>query len=402
MLVLKGNFIEDLRNISALANLCELDLSDNCLLEHSALSPISFFAALRWLSLEGNPLSYHPQHRAKTVSYLHSNTNTVRFLLDGAIVSKSEQRLVGTLHGPQNFLASYSSVVSDVSTVVTSEKQRKIKQPEIVEEDSIVVRASPTSDSLTTSSKHLETKRQLKELRSKYGESWLKEQAGAQVQEALGLEPKIITSSPYESDFIMHAEGFHSELLKEKADLASEQSINTFETAPDSTLPNDSIFDDKNAESSSEEEVDLGDGDESMYLVTKRGETEDLFFVVTKNRIYERDCITSKIKVHWHIESLVNCELVQDEPFYVKLEFDTLRKDKKQREYVLEKEEANRLFAVLKVILDNKAPDENTYSTAYQCMKCSHRFVVNNMLRQREKTLECPVCQSTVVVEQES
>lgn len=401
--------MEDLKNIAVLANLCELDLGDNCLLEHKSLSPVSYLAALNWLNLDGNPLSYHPQHRMKSISYLHVNTNTVRFSLDGAIITKSEQRLVGTLHSTQmsqqRFLASFNSIASDSSTVVPTDRPRRIRDATITEDDPYEVKVSPASaHSFTTSLEHLETKRQIKELREKYGESWLQQQAGSQVQEALGLEktPMPVTSSPYETDFLLHAKEYNTEVTngKERVDVTFEQSNNTFATASESVLSDDGIYARKNDGSSSEEEVDLGNGDESIYLVTKRGETDELFVVVTTNRIYERDCITSKKRVHWHIESLTSCELIEDDPDYVKLEFETLRKDKKQREYVLEKDEAERLIAVLKNVIENKPPDEHVI--AYQCMKCSHQFAVDRVLNHRKGPLECPACESTVVIEQES
>lgn len=412
VLVLKSNFIEDLKNLAILANLCELDLGDNCLLEHKNLSPISYLAALKCLNLDGNPLSYHPQHRMKTISYLHINTNTVRFLLDGVIVTKSEQRLVGTLHcaqmGQQRFLASYNSIASDTSTLVSAERPKRVRDATITEDDPCEVKVSPASAySLTTSIEHLETKRQIKELREKYGESWLQQQAGSQLQEALGLEktPMPVTSSPYEAEFLLHAKEFHSETNnKEKAEITSEQSNNTFVTAAESVISDDnSVYARRNDGSSSEEEVDLGDGDESIYLVTKRGEGEELFVVITKNRIYERDCITSKVKAHWHIESLTSCELTEAEEDVqrcVKLEFETLRKDKKQREYVLEKEEAERLTAVLKQVIENKPPDDSIL--VYQCMKCSHTFSLDKTLNHRKGPLECPACESTLVIEHEN
>lgn len=385
VLILKGNFIEDLKNLAFLSNLCELDLSDNCLLEHRALSPISYLAALKWLNLEGNPLSYHPQHRLKTISCLHINTNTVRFLLNGAIITKSEQRLVGTLHCAQITTTLNSSIAS-----VVNERPKRVRDATITEGDCGEERVSPvvSACSLTTSLEHLETKRQIKELREKYGEAWLQQQAGSQVQEALGLErsPMPVTSSPYENEFLLHAHEEESASVNE-----------TFETA---VADDNSVYARQNEGSSSEEEIDLGDGDESIYLVTRRGSDEELFVVLTQKRIYERDCITSKVKSHWHIESLMDCEFVEGEPAVIRLQFETIRKDRKQREYVLEEEEeARRLMGVLKSVLDNKAPDENILG--YQCMKCSRQFAVDRAVDLRGKPLQCPACESTLVIERE-
>lgn len=67
-----------------LDNLVTLDLSCNCLVDHQTLSPVAHLAALQWLNLEGNPLSFHPNHRNITAKYLHSNTRTVKVCIFNA------------------------------------------------------------------------------------------------------------------------------------------------------------------------------------------------------------------------------------------------------------------------------------------------------------------------------
>lgn len=404
-MVLRGNFIEDIRNVTLLENLCEFDLADNCLLEHSSLSPLSYLEALHWLNLEGNPLSYHPQHRSRTIKCLHINTNTVRFTLDRLVITKSEQKLVGTVHathiGHQRLLASYNSVASD-STIVASERQRKVRNATIADSPT-EVNVSPVSfDSLINSLDHLETRRQIKELREKYGESWLQQEAGSIVQDVLGLERTSlpVTSSPYEAEFLLHAAEIAKD--KEKTEVISEQSNNTFATASESTVTDNSVYARDNDETSSDEEIDLGSGDESIYLATRRGEADPVFLVVTKYRLSERNCITSKEKVRWHIESLTSCELVKGDPDpdFVRLEFETLRKDKQLREYVLDNEETLRLISVLNNVIQNKPPEEKKV-TIYQCMKCSKQFTEGQVIRKYDTPLECPACQSTLVIEQD-
>jgi len=57
--------------LQGLECLTELDLSFNCLMEHLVLLPLQKMSTLLWLSLEGNPLSYHPKHRILTIKHLH-------------------------------------------------------------------------------------------------------------------------------------------------------------------------------------------------------------------------------------------------------------------------------------------------------------------------------------------
>lgn len=51
--------------------LTELDLSYNCVMEHLSLWPLEKMSALLWISLEGNPLSYHPKYRLLAIKHLH-------------------------------------------------------------------------------------------------------------------------------------------------------------------------------------------------------------------------------------------------------------------------------------------------------------------------------------------
>lgn len=77
-LILTNNFIEDLANLPKLEALNELNLSENCLLDHASLVPIGSLIALQHLQLHGNPIACHPSHREETARYLHKNTASVR------------------------------------------------------------------------------------------------------------------------------------------------------------------------------------------------------------------------------------------------------------------------------------------------------------------------------------
>lgn len=147
----------------------------------------------------------------------------------------------------------------------------------------------------------------------------------------------------------------------------------------------------------------MGDGDESLFLATKYSEDREIFIFVTNKRIEERECLTSKSLAHWHIQSLIGCESVCDEQAqYVKLIFDTLRKDRQERKYVLEESERNRLVQVLQKIIDAR-PKEEVQQTVYQCMKCGVKFKKN--LGQKwiyDEQLQCPACESTLIIEDDA
>lgn len=77
-LILTNNFIEDLNGIGRLDAVSELNLSNNCILDHAALMPLSTLIALQYLHLHGNPIACHPKHREITSKYLHKNTASVK------------------------------------------------------------------------------------------------------------------------------------------------------------------------------------------------------------------------------------------------------------------------------------------------------------------------------------
>lgn len=70
VLILSSNLIDDVSGLVRLENLIELDLSGNCLLDHSHLLPICTCSTLQFLNLSGNPLSFHPKHRTGLYSFL--------------------------------------------------------------------------------------------------------------------------------------------------------------------------------------------------------------------------------------------------------------------------------------------------------------------------------------------
>jgi Leucine-rich repeat (LRR) protein len=95
VLIINDNFIEDVSGLTRLDALTELDLSGNCLLDHSILLPLSSLSSLTSLNLSCNPLGCHPKHRVATCRYLNKNAANGKFLLDEELLSKKEKSLAG-------------------------------------------------------------------------------------------------------------------------------------------------------------------------------------------------------------------------------------------------------------------------------------------------------------------
>ncbi|XP_076231714.1 uncharacterized protein LOC143177580 isoform X2 [Calliopsis andreniformis] len=226
VLVLKNNYIENLNGLQNLVCLTELDLSYNCLMEHSILWALEKMSALLWISLEGNPLSYHPKHRVLCMKYLRACLNNSELILDHLPLSRSQKQSIGLnkilatksdQSASNEFLASVSnslnsnhlSASSSTSTfyefiagkstnnvdkgLSKSKKKSNVKEAVIADDEQgkkeSNVPSSIHSSYLETSKDHLEIKKQILALREKFGEDrWLSSQAGVFIQDIMGLQ----------------------------------------------------------------------------------------------------------------------------------------------------------------------------------------------------------------------
>ncbi|XP_034354905.1 serine/threonine-protein kinase 11-interacting protein isoform X2 [Arvicanthis niloticus] len=88
-LILRANELRSLQGLEQLKSLRHLDVAYNLLEGHTELAPLLLLAELRKLCLEGNPLWFHPAHRATTAQYLSPRARNAAhgFLLDGKVLS---------------------------------------------------------------------------------------------------------------------------------------------------------------------------------------------------------------------------------------------------------------------------------------------------------------------------
>lgn len=114
-LILRGNELQGLHGLEQLRNLRHLDVAYNLLEEHRALSPLWMLAELRKLYLEGNPLWFHPEHRAATAQYLSPRAKDAAsgFLLDGKVLSLTDfQTSTSSEALPQSWLVGSTTETS--------------------------------------------------------------------------------------------------------------------------------------------------------------------------------------------------------------------------------------------------------------------------------------------------
>lgn len=390
----------------------QLDLSHNCLLEHKKLLSVSHLISLQWLNIQGNPINFHPHHRNVTCNYLNKNSSTLKFVLDNVPLSKNEKSLTGSLY--PIFQTSYLSVSSNSSDESASdslqEKTKKIRNVTI-EDEHVIKEETPIVATPTTSFQHLELKKQVEQLREEYGESWLYRHSGMLVQDVLGFEKSsVISSTPYESAMdSLHLQNQNkrdvtsdtAEYMTADSKLNPTANEDDFQTADDdSTIFNNTIqaADDTISDVSDGEDICSG-GEECIYLVTNVNSSDQVFVVVTETHISERDVTTSKEKARWHINTISSCEKMEDNTNVIKIEFDTLRRDRKQRIYELDAHECENFYSSIrdKIVKTSESVEKKKM---YQCMKCLELFPEqskNALLV--EPSVTCPKCKSNLVVE---
>ncbi|CAG9822500.1 unnamed protein product [Phaedon cochleariae] len=394
VLILNNNFIEDLAGLCTLSNISQLDIGHNCLLEHGSLFSLSHLVSLQWLNLQGNPISFHPQHRNLTSSYLNKNTSTVKFSLNGLALNKGEKNLTGSFHPmtQKMHILSTSNTSLDSSSESFQEKPRRIRNV-IIEDENVIKQLEPVHIH-SISTQHLEIKKQLEQLRREHGESWLYKHSGLIVQDVLGFESTAIQSStPYETAINTLYSPNLDDLNTTELNHSEQSNAEVFMTAQDIILDNSSPDKDV-SDTSDSEDVFLG-GEESLFLAVNKSDNTEVFVVVTDSYISERDCTTSREKSRWHINTIISCK--KDESNNVQLDFDTLRRDRKQRVYGLEATEIDGFFNILKDKMNTYQSNEDE-KVSYQCMKCFQDFQMEKS-QLLKINLTCPKCDSNLIVE---
>ncbi|XP_069674529.1 serine/threonine-protein kinase 11-interacting protein isoform X2 [Periplaneta americana] len=465
VLVMKNNYIEELSGLLGMESLMELDLSCNCLADHDSLNPILHLPSLTWLSLEGNPLSFHTQHRILTARHLHDNTATGKFMMDRLLLSKSERLAVGSMGGggvmhrtsfkDDNSSAGSSSASERTLTADrggqmftkyqqarSNKKSSRVREAVISEQEDAGEESDLSSsfmtNSLDLSTDHLETKKQIETLRERFGEeNWLHSHAGFCVQDVLGLHKTAAVStdipSPVKVDMgtsprwgniisttshTNKSESSTADILtqspkiakggrireeksfspEDRAEVNSEVSKAVLEV--EKTECEETIDDDDDDDDDEEDE-----GEEQLYLVQRqrRGglETDEFFLVVTDKGLKEREVLCGRTLERWTMSSLLSCVQIgsENQTSSVQLTFDTVRRDRQERIYILDRKDAQKLVRALGKILESR-PLTAMNQVAYRCMKCSTQFSQEvPPSGVGEKIFTCPTCNSTLVIQ---
>ncbi|KAF7270656.1 hypothetical protein GWI33_016377 [Rhynchophorus ferrugineus] len=418
VLTLNNNFIEDISGLGHLSTIVQLDLSQNCIMDHNVLLYIGHLASLNCLNIQRNPISFHPHHRNTTCQYLNKNVVTLNLLLDNIPLNKIERSFTGSRHPiSQSSLSSSNNSSLNSLECSSQEKQKRVRNVTIHESNNIVTENKKVTPVSTPKSNmvHLEMKKQVEQLRESYGDYWLHRQSGIIFQDVLGFEKSsVLSSTPSDAN--------PSDLYFEKA-LDSGESKNDsaiFETASDeiakdeasekANITKDTIEEDffasaENSESEeSAEKQSLDDEDanksEIFYAYSDPNNTEcDLCLMVSDTYLSEMDSVSLKKKSSWSFDMVIICRMGEAQNA-VHLEFDTVRKDRKSRDYYMEESE---IFVNL---IQSKVKEIPQKKVTYQCMKCDEYFsIAKKNVREEERrqsSVICPKCNSDYVIIKQS
>ncbi|XP_034474830.1 serine/threonine-protein kinase 11-interacting protein isoform X2 [Drosophila innubila] len=297
----------------------------------------------------------------------------------------------------------------------------------------------------TTDGSHLETKKQIESLRLKYGNEWLqsgnaelmlgidtpqpseqeRHDARQQFNEFLAefstskTVSMQISSTPTQHTSSnatltpMKANGNNTEtnVTQQTIYESCDNSIETQYESMDNTLQSEEQ-DQQEPENdkhknvlflygkSAEEEEPVSDvePDEKLYIVCHAHKaSEPLFLTISSNYMREKDTLTERTKTKWSIKVLESCERIKSNT--LRINFDTIQKDKQERIYCVENALCQEIEKKLRDILSQRdLTDMNI--TIYSCINCGIKFTRERKNKTyKTAELRCPDCRSVFVAE---
>lgn len=424
VLIINDNLIEDISGLVRLDGLLELELSGNCMLDHSLLLPLCTLNGLRYLNLLGNPLAFHPKHRSATCRYLSRNASTVQFQLDGDHLSKSEKASTGSYenyypHFGHRMTVSTSSSRATPQTPSTksisntpdnsslgsvnsfifhqqssaahhhehtpSSNTKRMKPRCVVIEESggnnkQSDNKSPTGKKLLKegSKEHLTTKREIEQLREQFGSEWLYNQGNV-----VGFEDQENRKKLLYGDLLATSPGLEEESFENSLPTDSSTPVEDTMILNDGTLyksvdnsTGNSVYasaleETFNPETDEEIVVSEPEENEVQFIVTDELTKDDLILVVSEVNIKEKDAMNGRTIAKWGLTSLESVERARSN--LIRLTFDTIRKDKRERQYRMDMNCCQKLERILRDILSAR-PLSEMNQTVYKCPKCNSQF----------------------------
>lgn len=315
-------------------------------------------------------------------------------------------------------------------------KMPKIREAVILDVDEVAKAPSPLPQPLGND-EHLEMKKEVEELRQRYGEDhWLHSHAGSFVQDLLGFQKtprsSSILSEMTSSQVSLKEENQLQSKLNDIKDnqmpsndegksnverisqsndvsptksgsgvdssssafspdyhgsdnsgqmLTSGDENNTFGNVFSNQKRIDELSTEVVAGASTvdegydDEEDDVEDPDLCPWLVQKvlPGKLEEVFIFLKDKEILEKNPLNNRTLVRWGLSTLLSCEKISAQPPTVQLTFDTVRRNCDKRIYIMEPAESQELLQRLGEVLESR-PLSAMNQFMFKCMKCSSLF----------------------------
>ncbi|XP_051009982.1 serine/threonine-protein kinase 11-interacting protein [Acomys russatus] len=432
-LILRANELRSLQGLEQLRNLRHLDVAYNLLEGHMELSPLCLLAELRKLYLEGNPLWFHPAHRATTAQYLSPRAREAApgFLLDGEVLSlkdlqTSESSGLGPMAQPPSWPVGSTPETSggpelsdslSSGGIVAQAPLRKVKSRVRVRRASISepsdtdpeVRTLDPSPAGWFVQQHRELEI-LTSFRERFGCDWLQYRSHL---ETLGSPPLTTTKTPALSTLPLDAQSLETacsppatgEGTKESPRKVSEDS----KVEPE---PHEEEREERDDEEPSREDLEEEEEQEQkeveaelcrpMLVCPLQGlggvQDKECFLRVTSAHVFEVELQAARTLERLELQSLVAAELesetgTEGEPVsegsgpplgapVLVLRFSYICSDRQLRRYAVLEPEAHEAIQELLAVLTpftnvkEQRPEEvkDAQGPRFQCLRCSCEF----------------------------
>lgn len=116
---------------------------------------------------------------------------------------------------------------------------------------------------------------------------------------------------------------------------------------------------------------------------------------VSDMSIKEKDAMNMRTLTRWGIGTLESVE--RPKTCIIRLTFDTIRKDKRERQYEMEAKPCQALERMLRDYLSSK-PLSEMNQTVFKCLKCNSEFSREKDERKRRDVGECQSANSFVAI----
>ncbi|XP_078580309.1 serine/threonine-protein kinase 11-interacting protein-like isoform X2 [Branchiostoma floridae x Branchiostoma japonicum] len=446
-LILKNNNLDNIEGVESFHKLHELDLSNNCLYDHSMLEPLGFLNFLHMLSLYGNPLSFHPAHRQQTARHLSPIVGMQELILDGKKLTREEINLLPKRNHPGDqtevrYASRVYTVESDMSELETStsltwsktprskKSGRKVRNVAISDTEGEVTSTENSRDNLDR------TREEMEAMREQLGPDWLvasqlptrsaeADATSNQISEDVAPSTtKTVTTAQIHvssEDLLPESEpSTQTNEVEESNDIYGAGASTTSSTGqPLSRQVSRDIFGARDRIRRFSEQSNDSQSESQPFLVKHReGNDDGYFFVIIREQFIVEKDLDGRIMDKLETSCLKTVERGQevnpeDDGLYpmVSLVFDYVRKDRQKREYVLIDDDPEQSCQVLLGLLEPIVETNLSLrlTKQYQCLKCSSKFSqgqakVTVMTKDDsvEEVIVCPSCQSNMIVQLES